>query len=221
MKYACAFAALLFLNPSLVCGGLVIQPDSAASSVGHFGTSPPSEARDQSGLSVGYINGVADFDTYLAMNPTHDSTSDNFWFQSGVTSGNFDLDLGGSFNIESMALWNDQHDAAVNSFTLLADDNSSFSSPTNLGNLTANQAADISAVPAQRFDFASTSASHVRIQINSTHGFNGISIGEVAFNSSAVPEPSSFLFLGLIASVGIAYRWKNVFGFFKRQLSRV
>ena len=120
----------------------------------------------------------------------------NHWRSAfGTLTGNVDFDLGGLFEINSMAFWNIGSNSSISvvDFTLLADDNSAFTSPTNLGSFTADtNTGHQSAVLAEVFDFATISASHFRMQITSNNGgtdFTGI--GEVAFE--AVPEPSTFV----------------------------
>ena len=88
--------------------GLILQPAAASTNMGTFPGSSPDNTRNQSGLSTGYTSLVTDFDTYIASNPTHNSNLfANVWVSAiGTLTGNFDFDLGGTFTIQSFALWN-------------------------------------------------------------------------------------------------------------------
>jgi len=54
-----------------------------------------------------------------------------------------------------------------------------------------------------------------------TDNINGLDLPTLVFGGSssvsvAVPEPSAFLYFGLVACGGLAYRWKQILSFFKR-----
>src|SRR5437773_8922150 len=65
---------------------------------------------DHSGLSLNFINGVSDFDAYLAGNPMHTSVADhNEWFsQLGVPQASIIYDLGSVKTVDRLALWNEE-----------------------------------------------------------------------------------------------------------------
>ncbi|MCH7645066.1 MAG: hypothetical protein IH974_09550 [Myxococcales bacterium] len=164
---------------------LILQPASASTDMGTFSGSI-SNVIDQSGLSAGYTSQVANFDTYIASAPSHDSLlTAAVWLSSfGTTTGNVDFDLGGTFFIQSVALWNRGEGSSDNitGITLLADDNASFTDPVTLGSFTA----DLNTGPIQRvlpevFTFAPAAASHVRMQITSNNGASTSGFGEIAF----------------------------------------
>ena len=182
---------------------LMLQPNSviAQPPMGQFNstTFAANNLINQSGLSSGYTSGVTDFDTYIASSPTHNGNlTGSIWFSTqGNRTGDLEFDLGSILTIQSMALWNRGSDASDNiiGFTLFADDNAAFSSPTSLGGFTANpNTGSTSAVLPEVFTFTPTAASHVRLRITSPNG-SGLftSAGEVAFESSAIPEPTSLL----------------------------
>ena len=167
-------AAILIASVVPARAGLILQPLGASASSqfgGVFGD--PTNAISQSGLSVGYTSLVTDFDTYVASNPTHAGSTAGFvWFaQHGAAFPiTFDFDLGGTFLIESFAMWGDNQSLPtrqnVNAFDLLADDNPTFSSATLLGSFNYT---NVGTGP-EVFTFASTSAAYVRMVINSIHG---------------------------------------------------
>lgn len=215
MKYRIMSVALLasMSMAGTAQAGTMLQPVAASTSMGSFSSQYlPTFAINQSALSSSYISGVTDFDTFTATT-TAPSTlnaggSFNIWYSSAnVTMGNFDFDLGGTYMIESFALWNDPQNAGqgVNSFTLLAASDAAFTSPTVLGSYSAVNGLGNANV-AQVFSFAPTSASYVRIQINSNHGSTFVTgISEAAFEVSAVPEPEAWAMmlsgLGLVGWV--------------------
>ena len=173
----------------------------------------PTFAINQSGLSTGYVSGVTDFNTYLAGNPTHAIAAPNTWFSAQLnTTGNFDMGLGGLFGIQSMALWNESQGVGqgIQRFNLFADTQASFATAVLLGTFSAVEGI----TTAEVFNFAPTSASHVRVQVLSNHGnpnFTGAM--EFAFNSAPidVAEPGTLgiLSLGLVG-LGFARRKKAV-----------
>ena len=118
--------------------------------MGTFGAEwEPIFAIDQSGLSVNYVSGVTDFDIYMSGNPSHSVTPFTTWFSSpGVSSGNFDIGLGGVVGIQSMALWNESQvrGQGINSFNLWADTQASFAAAVLLGAFTATEGIDLAEV---------------------------------------------------------------------------
>jgi len=188
--------------------GLILQVDSATSNMGEYATSWVTDnAIDQSGLSIGYTSGIDDFDDYLALNPTQTTSPNETWFSiSGVSSGFFDFSLGGIYNIESFALWNESQNGGqgVNAFNLYADDNINFTTATLLGNFSAIEGLNIAEV----FEFSATAASYIRMEVLSNHGSSCcVGIMEVAFEVSTVdvPEPSTLAIFAL-GMIGLASR---------------
>lgn len=195
--------AVLLLIGTAAQAGPVIQATSATSSLGSYSAQYlPGYAIDQSGLSAGYISGVTDFATYVATTTSvAGGSSFNTWFSSaGVLTGNFDFALGGAQTIQSFALWDDPQAAlqGVNNFTLLASNTSSFATSINLGTFTALD----TDIHAQVFNFAPTTASYVRMQINSNFGSTFVTgFVEGAFQGAsapptAIPEPFTLSLFG-------------------------
>ncbi len=193
-------------------GGLVIQP-TAVSTNSQVIVGALDHIRNQSGLSAGYTSLVTNFDTYVGSGPTTQSLSPVDNFMSFLTSsGNVDFNLGGTFTIESFALWNGGQSgvngtsSGIRDFQLLVSADSSFSNSISLGNFVANQAPSIGPIGAQIFTFAPTSAAFVRLASTSTHGAPFTTINEVAFEGTAitaVPEPSSLALLFAASTFGL------------------
>jgi hypothetical protein len=117
-----------------------------------------------------------------------------------VTSATVTYDLGAVFGIDRFALWNEDA-AGIAAFNLLGVDERAPRSPPMLAGVSPidNPVANY---PAQVFSFAAVDARFVRLealrcpQPDGT-SYNGCSIGEVAFRTSAViPEPSTYALVG-------------------------
>ena len=157
---------------------------------------------NQSNLSTGYVSGVTDFDAYIASNPTDDNTTDEVVaFSADALPVTIDLNLGGAFTIESLALWNRPFlNQGVEDFSLFASPDASFAVSTLIGNFTAVAGLGTDgAVPAQVFGFTPISAAFVRMFVTSNYGICCVSLNELAFelsDAAAIPEPSTLLLLG-------------------------
>ena len=184
--------------PSGPTNEAILQPAGVSTDMG-TSAGAISNVIDQSGLSAGYTSQVANFDNYIASTPSHDSLmAANIWMSSSpTTTGNVDFDLGGTFFLQSFALWNRGAASSDNitGITLLADDNASFSSPVSLGSFTPNpNTGPIGSVLAEVFSLTVASASHVRMQITSNNGASTTGFGEVAFelagdlDSDGIPD---------------------------------
>jgi hypothetical protein len=148
---------------------------------------------DQSGLSVGFISGQTDFETYINLAPTHAVVSPQTGWASGANTmpGYLEFDLGSDVSISTFALWNQNSFLAVDNFTLSSALDAGFASGvTVLGTFTAGVGLGV-----QTFT-VSGAGEFVRMEINSGHGGPSVNLGEVAFDTEAIPEPASVVILG-------------------------
>lgn len=167
-------------------------------------------AIDQSGLSSGYTSGVTDFDTYIGSNPMHAFPFNNneYFAMSGTTSGVVEFQLDAIYAIDRIALWNEDANGISVMDVLVSTDGVIFSevlsdfvpmdNPINFD------------YPAEVISLGGTvNAKYVRIDMNSCPS-PFCSIGEIAFSTSAVPEPTTVMLLGLgLAGLGFARRRRH------------
>ncbi|SEM67600.1 PEP-CTERM sorting domain-containing protein [Nitrosomonas marina] len=202
----------IFVIPAILIGtssyaGLITG--ATAITANTIGTLNGSELNmiNQSGLSAGYLSGVTDFDTYIATAPTHPTNDPgNAWAgldsPTGPVFGYIDFDLGATHEVETFALWTQSNDRAINDFKIYVDGVLGGTFNGVIGN-----APDISV---QTFDLLNgLVGGSVRLEVLSNHGGPNVNIGEVAFETAAVPEPSILFLMGMgLAGLGFTYRRK-------------
>ena len=180
-------------------GAAILSPSGALTDMGEVFAA--SRTRNQSGLSAGFTSAVTDFDTYTAANRTafHGNGTNTWGSTLGIRAGNFDFNLGGTYLVTAMAFWNLIGDpSSVRQFSLLLDDNPSFSSPVVFGAFTASNTLGTGANTAlQVFTIPETTASYVRLQIMNTWSEDSThtTFNEAAFRVTPTPEPSSSILL--------------------------
>lgn len=189
-----------------IFAGFIQQPTAASASFPNIlGT--PARTINQSGLSTGYTSGSTDWTTYMGTSPLHNSLpAANVWYGSGST-GTITYDLGSPLSIESMALWGAGPEA-INAFDLLISSDAGFATFTNVGSFDANNIGSEGARGAQAFNFTPTVGRYVRLSVNSVDFPGSVSVGEVAFNVNAIPEPST-LVLGVVGMLGLLWATKR------------
>lgn len=214
---------LFALSALLAAGLLAPSPGSAGiirSAVGVVNAprvvtvSGPNAVIDQSGLSLPYVDGVTDFAAYIAQAPVHESTGEDDLF--GVLSATPDLpidfDLGASYRIFQLALWNFPFSnvGAILDFEVYTANAVDFLDATLVGSFTALNDSAGDSFPqtngVQVFDLLDTNARYLRIRVltsadpdealDVTRDRTRYGLSEVAFDTgpasaTEIPEPGT------------------------------
>ncbi len=207
-------AAVSAATLSSAQAGVVVSAQSAEILSGSPGTGAISSTHDQYGLLTDYESGVTDFDTYIASNPLHvwdfsvvDAGTTYYyeWFSNfGSTTASVSYDLGEVYDLHGLALWNEDGNGIGKLNILGSIDGITW---TALGSgLSPTNHAQGQDYGADVFSWSTITARYVKLEASqcpSSATWVGCSIGEVAFNATAVPEPSSIAMAGLgLAVVG-------------------
>ena len=200
---------LLFLiaAPSSRASYVLSPTDVVHNDIGTYGASwPASNMIDGSGLEgAPFTSGVTDWDTYFAGDPTHNPGGGYAWFSDGTNlNGTLTFDLGGSWFIDKIALWNESW-AGVSHFEIWFDDDTDSSNGYLMGG-TGDPLRAVDMNPqysAEIFDLGGPfEASYVHLYLTGVDmGWAQlISVGEIAFSATPAPAPPAvfLLFSGLL-----------------------
>lgn len=203
---------LLSLAASPAGAGPILSAVSVTvSSVDPFGADP-ANLINQSGLSAGYTSGVTDFDTYVQTTTAANIFGVNELGGAGVAPASFTFDLGSLVTIDAIAIWNQFGSAAVNTLSVETSLVADFSVSQLLGTFTMSVFAGSTALLADVFAFAPTSAQFVRVNALTTAGSfaSATRMNEVAFRqaTASVPEPAALTLL-VLGLTGVATRYRR------------
>lgn len=149
--------------------------------------------------NVGYVNGTTNFATFVASTPSGGA----YWNTDVyVATGSIVFDLGSSWTVTSMALWQGSHfySQDIQQYRLsISDDMNFVTGVTVLGTFTP---AIEPAVPSVN-SFAAGTGRYVKWEVLSNYG-NGFGTHgfEVAFGATAIPEPATVA-LWFAAAAGV------------------
>jgi hypothetical protein len=123
-----------------------------------------------------------------------------WWGSDGVDSGIIDFDLGASYSLTKLALWNEDV-VGIASFSVYTSNDANFSTKTFVGSFAPTDNTFDYDYRADIFDLVDTTAHYVRLVLTATNpqGYSGFgaTMGEIAFaTTSSVPEPATLVFLG-------------------------
>lgn len=207
IKQIATAATLTFAALSSTNAGVIVSATSVEILSGFPGSGDITSTYDLFGLIDDYESGVTDFDAYIASNPLHvwdfdgiDESGPFFyeWFSEfGTPNATVSYDLGSVQQTQGMALWNEDGNG-IGSLNILGsiDGLNWVSLGSNLSPTNHEEQTDYGA---DVFSWSTTSARYIKMEMSncpSSAVWVGCSIGEVAFNVSAVPEPSSLAMLG-------------------------
>jgi len=195
-------------------GGVILSPtavlsNSAATTPG----SPIESTINHAGLLTDFVSGVTDFDLYLALNPQHTPAwIPNEWFAAAdVLSATIVYDLGGLYDIRRLALWNEEHSGATD-IQLFSCTDAACTSPVPLGFFDVVDSPFGVSYGAQVFDLTDATTQYLQAIVrgpNVPNRFNAVSMGEIAFEANAVPEPSCFVLVALGLCGVLARRFRQ------------
>ncbi len=210
---AVLFVVMLFIISSAQASVIRSATSVTQNTFGNWDSSYVVEnAINQTGLSAGYVSGATDWDAYFAGTPTHTYVAAGYEWWGGSTAGltgSVTFDLGGLFTIDKLALWNEEV-TGIATFDVYTSTNgvvfnlvASNLLPTN-NPLGQDYSADI-------FALTRSVGQYVKLDLTSTgeNGYNTVSMGEIAFSTSAVPLPSAILLLGP-GLIGLAWVRRKV-----------
>lgn len=198
---------------SMANAGTIQGAQSVVNSVSQYSSTVPIENTiNQTGLSANYVNGVTDFDSFVSTT-THTIVADGFeWFAAdGTYSEVIDYDLGVLFNVDKIAIWNEES-WGTDSVNIFASTDSTFTSSTSLGSFSLTDNPFEAPYLADVLTFSPVFAQFFRIEVFGSIG-DAVSLGEVAFSTStvsAVPIPAAaFLFApALLGFMGLRRKAK-------------
>lgn len=169
---------------------------------------------DQSGLTMGYVSGVTDFATYVALSPAHFASNiATNYAASFIAPPNaiVDYDLGlddsdSPLRILQLAFWQYPHPTtgSILDFDVYTSNGSTFADSLLVGSFTAvidGSGLGAPGTGVQVFDLLDSSAQFLRIDVQTVAGGGGFGWSEVAFDVipelPELPEPSTAALLGL------------------------
>jgi len=216
MKALVTATALTCAALTSVQAGVIVSAQSADILDGGLGRGSIQSTFNSYGLIDDYVSGETDFDAYIASNPLHvwnfslldaGFTYYHEWFgNNGTTSATVSYDLGSVQQTLGMALWNEDGNGIGElnilgstdgqTWTLLGSQLKPTDNPTE-----QDYRADV-------YAWGMTSARYIKLEMSkcpASDTWASCSIGEVAFNVSAVPEMSTLTSFGLgLVLLGLA-----------------
>ncbi len=147
-------------------------------------------------------NGVG-LENFPSVTSNHAPTTPSNSGVANETTGNIDFDLGGTFNIDGIAFWNQNAggpstDIGVNEVTFLSStDGITYTlipgAPTSFLEVTIEPA------PPETFSFPAVSTAFIRMSITSNHGGAFAGFAEIAFATGGILANKSFAVTNSIA----------------------
>lgn len=190
-------------------GAFIISPRSGKINNGGPGLGSLRNTYDRSGLSIGFVSGVTDFDEYVSLDPIHTNDFRGFeWFSNPrITSASVTYDLGRTYIVDKLALWNEETSGIGRLNLSFSRDGVNFSPLASGLTPKDNRVPDY---PVEVFSFSDKDTRYVRFDMSQCPQrrpgeFPGCAIGEVAFSAREVPEPATIF--GTLAFSTLSGAW--------------
>ncbi len=196
-------AALLTLGVDAQAQAIFGATSAVVNSGGTEGAGSINDTYNGNGLLSPYTSNVTNFDAYIAGNPLHTFFYvGNEWFSGVSSTATVTYDFGAVRGLDRFALWNEEFSGIGQLNILGSTDGVAFSSI--LSGLTPPNSPENQNYGATVYSFGPLSARYFRMEMSECPqpnggGYNGCSIGEVAFRSASVnvvPEPATTMLMG-------------------------
>jgi|JI6StandDraft_1071083.scaffolds.fasta_scaffold304640_1 hypothetical protein len=162
---------------------------------------------DQSGLSLGYVSGSTDFDSYLASGPTHAADGINVWVSTpGDAAPVITHDLGAMFMTSAASVWvADYLPPALADFWGSPDGAAWVLLDDDVALLAPGVGVD---APAQLVSWAPQAMRYLQMRMTCRPNDDACGIGEIAVRGeiAEISEPGS---LAMLLLAGAALGWQR------------
>lgn len=155
---------------------------------------------NRSGLATAFNSGIDDFDAYLATpGAIHSYFGATEWFSNNALTGSIIFDLGDIYNVDRLAIWNEDSQG-IATFTVSTSTINTWGAFGSGVLFSAVNRPHNTPYSAEVFSITSL-ARYVKIDVLTVHPHETGSpflatLGEVAFSTNPVPEPTTVLLLG-------------------------
>jgi hypothetical protein len=199
--------ALLIGAPAYA--SMIIQPAGVWTD-GTPAVQPIGNVINQSGLLAGYNSGVDEFATAITTSLNHWNGNHGFLGDNSSALDNFYFDLGATYQVDGIAIWQQDGSATLKNGRILYSADGSFSSPAELATFSNLPKHPIFPGFQQPVvvSFPSTTGRYFAIDVTANYGYGGFTrLNEVAFRG--VPEPAGVV-LALVGAAVLLRRRRGV-----------
>lgn len=219
IKLTLACVAVFVVSAVKLQAGVILSPGSVSTPMDtNLFSQPLAKIHDGFGILPSFTSDVDDFVDYTTQvnTPEFDDGGGHTWFSNDnlnslKSSGDnyLNFDFGTERTIEGIAYWGvDNSLGSIRDFTIFTSIDNVVFVDTGEPDLTFGTGTISPSNPVVVQDIVDISTRYLRLQIDSINGGDSqfVGIGEIAFNATAVPEPSSLAILGVGACAFAARR---------------